>query len=253
MKKRILSILLAVALLLSVGVVPARAADSCVSVKADAATTAEVVAGDLLEIPLGDIFRDSDGHSLTYTLVNAAQFGTQTKVGGSTLYVSEKGPGTYEPKIKATCSGGKSVTATLTVTVKPAPHGLDAQYNYDESPAKEVTVYVTISNDGVPIRGRDGTILCHQAITVPYFDLSQYGLDEFYRYHTANGEGMYVDNNIVERPTCTSICWSATSSGFPKASAAREDTTASVWRASGWTTMFTTWTKTLPTRLRWPR
>lgn len=149
MKKRILSILLAVALLLSVGVVPARAADSCVSVKADAATTAEVVAGDLLEIPLGDIFRDSDGHSLTYTLVNAAQFGTQTKVGGSTLYVSEKDPGTYEPKIKATCSGGKSVTATLTVTVKPAPHGLDAQYNYDESPAKEVTVYVTISNDGV--------------------------------------------------------------------------------------------------------
>lgn len=201
MKKRILSILLAVALLLSVGVVPARAADSCVSVKADAATTAEVVAGDLLEIPLGDIFRDSDGHSLTYTLVNAAQFGTQTKVGGSTLYVSEKDPGTYEPKIKATCSGGKSVTATLTVTVKPAPHGLDAQYNYDESPAKEVTVYVTISNDGVPIRGRDGTILCHKAITVPYFDLSQYGLDEFYRYHTANGEGKYVDNNIVERPT----------------------------------------------------
>ena len=201
MKKRILSILLAVALLLSVGVVPARAADSCVSVKADAATTAEVVAGDLLEIPLGDIFRDSDGHSLTYTLVNAAQFGTQTKAGGSTLYVSEKDPGTYEPKIKATCSGGKSVTATLTVTVKPAPHGLDAQYNYDESPAKEVTVYVTISNDGVPIRGRDGTILCHKAITVPYFDLSQYGLDEFYRYHTANGEGEYVDNNIVERPT----------------------------------------------------
>ena len=201
MKKRILSILLAVALLVSVGVVPARAADSCVSVKADAATTAEVVAGDLLEIPLGDIFRDSDGHSLTYTLVNAAQFGTQTKVGGSTLYVSEKDPGTYEPKIKATCSGGKSVTATLTVTVKPAPHGLDAQYNYDESPAKEVTVYVTISNDGVPIRGRDGTILCHKAITVPYFDLSQYGLDEFYRYHTANGEGVYVDNNIVERPT----------------------------------------------------
>ena len=60
---------------------------------------------------------------------------------------------------------------------------------------------MTISNDGVPIRGRDGTILCHKAITVPYFDLSQYGLDEFYRYHTANGEGEYVDNNIVERPT----------------------------------------------------
>ena len=61
--------------------------------------------------------------------------------------MSEKDPGTYEPKIKATCSGGKSVTATLTVTVKPAPHGLDAQYNYDESPAKYVTVYVTTVSD----------------------------------------------------------------------------------------------------------
>ena len=53
MKKRILSILLAVALLLSVGVVPARAADSCVSVKADAATTAEVVAATCWKFPWG--------------------------------------------------------------------------------------------------------------------------------------------------------------------------------------------------------
>ena len=201
MKKRILSILLAVALLLSVGVVPARAADSCVSVKADAATTAEVVAGDLLEIPLGDIFRDSDGHSLTYTLTNAAQFGIQTKISGTSLFVSEKDPGVYEPKVKATCSDGKDITVTFTITVKEAPHGLDAQYNYDETPADKVTVYVTISSDGVPIRGKDGTILCHKAITVPYFDLSRYDMPEFYRFHTANGDGEYVDENIVERPT----------------------------------------------------
>ena len=90
---------------------------------------------------------------------------------------------------------------TFTITVTEAPHGLDAQYNYDETPAKEVTVYVTISNDGVPIRGRDGTVLCHKAITVPYFDLGRYNLDEYYRYHTENGEGKYIDKNIVERPT----------------------------------------------------
>ena len=78
---------------------------------------------------------------------------------------------------------------------------MDAQYNYDETPAKEVTVYVTISNDGVPIRGRDGTVLCHKAITVPYFDLGRYNLSEYYRYHTENGEGKYIDENIVERPT----------------------------------------------------
>ena len=139
--------------------------------------------------------------TLTYTLTNAAQFSVQTKVKDGSLYVSEKDPGTYEPKVKATCSDGKELTATFTITVKEAPHGLDAQYNYDETPAKKVTVYVTISNDGVPIRGRDGTVLCHKAITVPYFDLGRYNLDEYYRYHTENGEGKYIDKNIVERPT----------------------------------------------------
>lgn len=204
MRKRILSLLLALTLALSAGVfgvIPALAADSCVSVKADAVTTGEVVAGNLLEIKLADVFEDTDGHTLTYTLTNAAQFSVQTKVKDGSLYVSEKDPGTYEPKVKATCSDGKELTATFTITVKEAPHGLDAQYNYDETPAKEVTVYVTISNDGVPIRGKDGTILCHKAITVPYFDLSRYDMPEFYRFHTANGEGEYVDENIVERPT----------------------------------------------------
>ena len=184
MRKRILSLLLALTLVLSAGVfgvIPALAADSCVSVKADAVTTGEVVAGSLLEIKLTDVFEDTDGHTLTYTLTNAAQFSVQTKVKDGSLYVSEKDPGTYTPKVKATCSDGKELTVTFTITVTEAPHGLDAQYNYDETPAKEVTVYVTISNDGVPIRGRDGTVLCHKAITVPYFDLGRYNLDEYYR------------------------------------------------------------------------
>lgn len=204
MRKRILSLLLALTLVLSAGVfgaIPALAADSCVSVKADAVTTGEVVAGSLLEIKLADVFEDTDGHALTYTLTNAAQFSVQTKVKDGSLYVSEKDPGTYTPKVKATCSDGKELTATFTITVTEAPHGLDAQYNYDETPAKEVTVYVTISNDGVPIRGRDGTVLCHKAITVPYFDLGRYNLADYYRYHTENGEGKYIDENIVERPT----------------------------------------------------
>lgn len=204
MRKRILSLLLALTLALSAGVfgvIPALAADSCVSVKADAVTTGEVVAGSLLEIKLADVFEDTDGHTLTYTLTNAAQFSVQTKVKDGSLYVSEKDPGTYTPKVKATCSDGKELTATFTITVTEAPHGLDAQYNYDETPAKKVTVYVTISNDGVPIRGRDGTVLCHKAITVPYFDLGRYNLADYYRYHTENGEGKYIDENIVERPT----------------------------------------------------
>lgn len=201
MKKRLCTLLLALTVLLSALPMTVWAADPCVAVKAGAVTTGEVVAGNLLEIKLGDIFRDTDGHTLTYTLTNAAQFSSQTKVKNGSLYVSEKDPGTYTPKVKATCSDGKTITVTFTITVKEAPHGLDAQYNYDETPAKEVTVYVTISNDGVPLKGHDGTVLCHKAITVPYFDLANYGLEEFYRYHTENGEGKYIDENIVQRPT----------------------------------------------------
>lgn len=201
MKKRLCTLLLALTVLLSALPMTVWAADLCVAVKAGAVTTGEVVAGSLLEIKLGDIFQDADGHTLTYTLTNAAQLGIQTKISGTSLFVSEKDPGTYNPIVKATCSDGKTLTVTFTITVKEAPHGLDAQYNYDETPAKEVTVYVTISNDGVPLKGRDGTVLCHKAITVPYFDLANYGLEEFYRYHTENGEGKYIDENIVQRPT----------------------------------------------------
>lgn len=201
MKKRLCTLLLALTVLLSALPMTVWAADLCVAVKEGAVTTGEVVAGSLLEIKLGDVFQDTDGHTLTYTLTNAAQFSSQTKVKNGSLYVSEKDPGTYTPKVKATCSDGKTLTVTFTITVKEAPHGLDAQYNYDETPAKEVTVYVTISNDGVPLKGRDGTVLCHKAITVPYFDLANYGLEEFYRYHTENGEGKYIDENIVQRPT----------------------------------------------------
>ena len=201
MKKRLCTLLLALTVLLSALPMTVWAADPCVAVKAGAVTTGEVVAGSLLEIKLGDIFQDADGHTLTYTLTNAAQFSSQTKISGTSLFVSEKDPGTYNPIVKATCSDGKTLTVTFTITVKEAPHGLDAQYNYDETPAKEVTVYVTISNDGVPIKGRDDTVLCHKAITVPYFDLADYGLEDYYRYHTENGEGKYIDNNIVMRPT----------------------------------------------------
>ena len=45
---------------------------------------------------------------------------------------------------------------------------------YNESSQGEVTVTVTISNDGIPIAGDDGTALSHLKVTVPYFDLGLY-------------------------------------------------------------------------------
>ena len=72
-----------------------------------------------------------------------------------------------------------------------------------ETPADSVTVYFTLSCDGSPIVGNDvnHTVLSKLKITVPYFDLADYGLQNYYRYETEGGFGPYVNNKLVERPT----------------------------------------------------
>lgn len=99
------------------------------------------------------------------------------------------------------------LAAMMTFGILPvAAFALDADdnppaYGYNETPAESVNVWVTISNDGVPLMGTDGTILSHLDVKVPYFDLGLYGLDDFYRYETEGGQGGYVSGNIVKRPT----------------------------------------------------
>ena len=83
-------------------------------------------------------------------------------------------------------------TAYFAATVAPM---------YDETPADSVTVNVTISNDGMPLMGADGTILANLDVTVPYFDLDDYGLSNFYRYGTEFGWGSYNNDELIERPT----------------------------------------------------
>ena len=72
---------------------------------------------------------------------------------------------------------------------------------YDETSADSVTVNVTISNDGIPLIGKDGTILANLDVTVPYFDLDDYGLSKYYRYGTEYGWGSYNNDTVIERPT----------------------------------------------------
>lgn len=72
---------------------------------------------------------------------------------------------------------------------------------YDETNADSVTVNVTISNDGIPLMGKDGTILANLDVTVPYFDLDDYGLGKYYRYGTEFGWGSYNNDTVIERPT----------------------------------------------------
>lgn len=204
MKNRLISIFLALAMLLTIGtlnVFSAFAADAgCVTVSGEAPVSVEVTAGDQYTLALSAVFQDSGGHSLNYTLGGDVS-SEHSKISDNTLYFTAKDAGTYTVVLNATCSEGGSATHTMTVTVKAADHGLDEQYNYDETPADAVTVYVTLSNDGIPLTGADGTVLSHLKVTVPYFDLALYNLESFYRYHTENGEGNYVDDVVVERPT----------------------------------------------------
>jgi len=75
-------------------------------------------------------------------------------------------------------------------------------YDYDESAADSVTVTVTLSNDGIPLQGQDAdqTDISHLEVTVPYFDLADYGLESYYRYET-DESGSYASDTVVERPT----------------------------------------------------
>lgn len=71
----------------------------------------------------------------------------------------------------------------------------------NETPADSVTVTVTLSNDGVPLMGADGTELVNLQVTVPYYDLAYYDLENYYRYGTEDGWGVYVSDEVIERPT----------------------------------------------------
>ena len=96
---------------------------------------------------------------------------------------------------------------TAQITVTEADQKFTAYFTsaiaplYDETDADSVTVNVTISNDGIPLMGDDGTILANLDVTVPYFDLDDYGLGKYYRYGTEFGWGSYNNDTVIERPT----------------------------------------------------
>lgn len=96
---------------------------------------------------------------------------------------------------------------TARITVTAADQKFTAYFTsaiapmYDETNADSVTVNVTLSNDGIPLLGADGTILANLDVTVPYFDLDDYGLGKYYRYGTEFGWGSYNNDTVIERPT----------------------------------------------------
>lgn len=201
--KKGLALLLALLMVFSLLPVSALAADGCLTTT-DAGKTFAAKQGENLTVQLAQYFTDSEGHTLTYTL-DGGNYGEHTQIaevdGQQCLSFTNSAMGTYTPTVTATCSNGETASVQLTITVTEAPKGDENQYRYDESPADSVTVYVTISSDGMPVRGKDGTPISHLEVTVPYFDLASQNLGAYYRYHTENGSGKYVDEQIVERPT----------------------------------------------------
>ena len=209
MKRRVTSLLLVLAMLLSMLPAMAFAADGTTTghaITVSENTSFTTTQGALLEVKMSELFQDSEGHDMTYTL-SEGDYGTQTgikqKDGAWELSFTNPNTGTYTPTITATCANDSNVTAaaTLTITVNAGEAGDESQYGYDETPQDSVRVWVTISSDGVPIIGHDGTVLSHLEVNVPYFDLENQGLEEFYRYGTENGSGSYVNNTIIKRPT----------------------------------------------------
>lgn len=68
-----------------------------------------------------------------------------------------------------------------------------------------VTVYLSISEDGAFVTGNDTdkTVISHVPVTVEYFDLADYGLEEFYRYEADSFEngGQYIGDTVIKQPT----------------------------------------------------
>ena len=178
-----------------------------ITVKSTAPETAQVEQGGMYTLYMSDVF-DTCPDRVTYTL-SGEGLSEHTKLAaddkGDYLSFTNSKTGDYLLTITAVCGADSAVQAVyhLTVTVTKSAAGDPGQYDYDEENADSVTVYVTVSNDGVPIRGVDGTPMAHLQVEVPYFDLENQGLEEFHRYHTENGQGggSYIDNVVVERPT----------------------------------------------------
>ncbi|MEA4966086.1 MAG: dockerin type I repeat-containing protein [Oscillospiraceae bacterium] len=207
MKKRILSILLAICLLLTLmpSVLAEDTAACEISVRDTALTEKSLTTGELWTVTLSDVFTDSEGHAMTYALSGVDPDDQVGITEDGVFKFSVSAAGTYTPTITATCAGDPSMTATYspTITVTAAQEGSEDQYDYDETPAGSVTVTFTLSNDGIPLLGNDEnhTTLANLTVTVPYFDLAEYGLEDYYRYGTDGGSGAYTGSNVIERPT----------------------------------------------------
>ena len=151
-------------------------------------------------------FTDSLNRTLTYS-VSGSNIGPHTHVARDssnnnhlTLYFTVQNAGDYTVTVIAEYIENDvvidSASFDISIHVDSAAPASSAQIDYNETDASFVTVYVTVSNDGMPIRGNDNaqTKLACLEVEVPYFSLQPYGLTAYDRYPEEGG-------NVIQRPT----------------------------------------------------
>ena len=177
------------------------AENSCLTVKNTAPSAATTKSGGLYQLKMADVFADNQEHALEYSYTFNGTVDPQfTHLRDGVLSLTAKSEGEYDLVLTATCRDGE-VSHTVKLIVGPPNEGIEQQYSYDETDKSSVTVYVTVSSDGMPLESEDGTVLANLKITVPYFELELYGLQQYNRYETDGGKGPYINKNVVRRPT----------------------------------------------------
>lgn len=96
------------------------------------------------------------------------------------------------------------ITITMIISLNAASMQMVFAGTGSKTP-ETVTVYFTLSNDGEFVTGNDPdeTVLCHVPVTISYFDLADYGMEDYYRYETDSFEngGGYIGDEVVKTPT----------------------------------------------------
>lgn len=106
---------------------------------------------------------------------------------------------------KGTWSSIRTWLAAAIIAVALTAIFIPLQSEAAEEP-QTVRIYVTVSDDSEFVQGNDlnATVLARVPLDVPYVDLKDYDLDEFYRYEAKPFDegGEYTDEKVlVERPT----------------------------------------------------
>jgi len=152
-------------------------------------------------------FTDSLNRTLTYR-VTGNNISSHTHVARNssnnnhlTLYYTVQNAGDYVVTIIAEYIENDEVIDSasfdILIHVDSAAPASSEQVDYNETDASSVIVYVTVSNDGMPIRGNDSAqtkLACYE-VEVPYFSLQPYGLTAYNRYPEGGG------NTVIQRPT----------------------------------------------------